>query len=103
MFEQIVAIKDAFAFIRRQVAAQEREVGGDGEFEVTRHVTHTSREETSAGAACRGKAPRERARSAARPCPRRGNSRARGRPLRSTTRLRCVRVLPRKPLRAGRG
>src|SRR5262249_61835449 len=63
--------------------AQEREVGGDGEFEVTRHVTHTSRGETSAAARRRDRVPREKARSAAPPCPRRGNSRAWGRPLRS--------------------
>src|SRR5262249_14767783 len=76
-------------------AAQEREVGSSCEFEVTRHVTHRSRAETSAGGSApyRGKAPREKSRSAAPPCPRPGNNRAPDRLLSSTRRLRCARAL----------
>ena len=65
--------------------AQEREIRGDGEFDVAGHLTHTSRAGTSAAAARSRahvaiKSRRGTARSAGRSCPRRGNNRARGPP-----------------------
>ena len=62
-------------------AAQEREIRGDGEFEIARHVTQTVPCINQRGGDERRvavEARRGTARSAAPPCPRRGNSRARG-------------------------
>ncbi len=74
------AIEPAMRRLQHQLlgmrgAAQEREIGGDGEFVIVRHVTNRFRAETSGVARYRGRARRETARNASPSGPRPGNSR----------------------------